>query len=161
VKNKNTLYPLLAVALLIIATLACGSDNTGTKVDPDDSSSSSAPKVEVYKVRDVIQVGDHTIVLNSAAIKGNKLQANFTVDNKGTEDLIISSILSFEAKDSDGTKLELEIFDCGSSNLDGEVLPGDKLRGDICWSGAKSSTVKIYYKADLFGSGAVVWEVKK
>jgi hypothetical protein len=69
-------------------------------------------------------------------------------------------MLSFTAKDSEGTKLEQEIFDCGSG-LDGKVLPGDKLKGNICWSGATTNTVKIYYEAELFSSGAVVWEVTK
>ena len=37
-------------------------------------------------------------------------------------------------------------------------MAGDKLKGYVCWRDAAPG-VKIYYKADLFGSGAVVWEV--
>ena len=160
-KTNKTLFPLLAIAALIIATLACGSDNTGQKVGESGTlPTSTPPKTEVYKRGDVIQVGEHTIVLNNAEFQGNELKANFTIENQGADDLSVSSLLSFEAKDIEGVKLEQEIFDCGSS-LDGKVLPGDKLKGDICWSGATTDVVKIYYTAELFGSGAVVWEVNK
>ena len=161
--NQNKVLPILAVIVLILAQLACGSDSTGKKVGETGkgSSATSAPaKLEVFQVGDVIEVGTHTIVLNSAKFYGAVLQANFTIENKGSEDLNVSSLMSFEEKDSEGSKLEQEIFDC-SSGLDGKVLPGDKLKGNICWSGATTGPIKIYYSAELFSSGAVVWEVKK
>jgi len=162
-KNKKAIIPLQAIATLIIASLACGGSNTGVKVGETSVASTSAPAAAtVYKVGDVVKTGDHTIVLNSAEIQGNKLDANFTIQNNGTTDLNVSSLLSFTAKGSDGTKLEQE-FMCGtsSSSLDGKVLPGDKLKGDMCWSGVTTDSVKIYYEPELFASGAIVWEIKK
>jgi len=39
--------------------------------------------------------------------------------------------------------------------------PYDKLRGDICWAGTDlDDGIKIYYEAELFGEGAVVWIVE-
>lgn len=153
---------MIALGLLVLVTLACGSSSTGLKIDETTTNppTSAPPQVEVYKIGDVIQVGDQTIVLNSAEFQGNKLVANFTIQNKGSNDLTVSSMLSFTAKDSVGTKLEQNIFDCGSG-LDGKILPGDKLKGNICWNGATTNSVKIYYEAELFSSGAVVWEVTK
>jgi hypothetical protein len=98
--------------------------------------------------------------LNSAQNQGGILKANFTIVNKGSSDLNVSSLLSFDSKDNDGTKLESAMFDCGSSSLDGKILAGDKLKGDICWKSTSLAPFKIYYTAKLFGSGAVVWEVK-
>jgi hypothetical protein len=159
--KSKLLYPLIAFVILVALTLACGESNTGEKVgEQGESPTSPPPTVAVYTVGDVIKVGDHTIVLNSAEFEGNMLKANFTIENKGAEEINVSSMLSFYAKDSEGTKLEQEIFDCGTS-FDGKVLPGDKLKGDICWSGAATDSIKIYYEAELFGSGAVVWEVTK
>lgn len=127
--------------------------------DPEAESGTDL-KVEMFSVGDVIQVEDHTVILNSAEIAGNVVKANFTVDNLGSSDLAVSSLLSFYAKTPDGTKLEQEIFDCGTS-LDGSVLPGDKLRGDICWSGLiADQEIKLYYESDLFGKGAMVWVVE-
>jgi len=164
-KTRNTLYALL-VALIVLASasLACGSSNTGTKVDTKSTtqSATAAPaKVEAYKAGDVVQVQDHTIVLNKAEVQGGVLKANFTIENKGSQDLAVSSMMSFSAKDSEGSKLEQAIMDCSSSSLDGKVLPADKLKGDICWKAPTGDTFKIYYEASLFGSGAIVWEVKK
>jgi hypothetical protein len=67
--------------------------------------------------------------------------------------------MSFTAKDSGGTKLDQDIFNCGSS-VDGKVLPSDKVTGDICWT-ATTLPIKIYYEPDLFGTGATVWEITK
>jgi len=158
-KNK-TLLPLIALTVLILATLACGSSSSGQKIgEVTQSTPNSAPaQVTTYKIGDLIQVGDGTIVLNSATIQNGILKANFTVENKGASDMNVSSMLSFSAKDNEGTKLEQEIFDCGTG-LDGKVLPNDKLKGDICYKGVTSTPVKIYYEAELFSSGAVVWEI--
>jgi hypothetical protein len=159
-KNKTLAFPLLAITVIILVTLACGSSSTGVKVGTTSPSTSAPVQVTTYKIGDVIQVGDQTIVLNSAEFQGDTLHANFTIENKGSSDLNVSSLISFTAKDSEGSKLDQEIMDC-SPGLDGKVLPGDKLKGNICWSGATTATVKIYYEAALFSSGAVVWEVNK
>lgn len=159
--RKEKLYPLLVIVALVGASFACGGSNTGEKVgEQGQSATSPPPTLAVYRVGEVIQVEDHTIVLNSAEFQDNVLKANFTIENNGSEDLNVSSMLSFSAKDTEGTQLEQEIFDCGSS-LDGKVLPGDKLKGDICWKGAATESIKIYYEASLFDSGAVVWQVSK
>jgi hypothetical protein len=158
---KRKTIVLLAVAALVIATLACGSNNTGSKVgESNTGSATTAPSVQVYKVGEIVQVSDQTIVLNSATVNGSTLKANFTVENKGSDDLALSSMLSFSAKNGDGAKLEQDIFECGPQ-LDGKVLPGDKVKGDICYKGATSFPVRLYYQASLLGSGAVVWEVSK
>lgn len=116
------------------------------------------PSFEVFAVGDLIEVKDHTIRLNSIEYQGSVLVANFTVENHGDSDITVSSLLSFSAKNEDGTRLEQEIFDCGTSGLDGTVLPGDILRGDICWSDASPDAhIKIYYESYVFDEGAVVW----
>lgn len=150
------------LAFLVLFTVAClcGSTNTGVQVGQNDPAQPNEPvQIQTYKIGDIIQVGSSTIVMNSAEISGNRVQANFTIENKGSEDMAISSLIQFSAKDSEGVKLEEEIFDCGSSSMGGTILPGDKLKGDICWTGATTSTVKIYYEANMFSSGAVVWQI--
>ena len=157
--RKSIVIPLLALTALIVASLACGgSNNTGEKVDEEVAAPTSVPaQVEVFKVGDVIQVKDHTIVLNNTTFTGSILQANFTIENKGAEEMNVSS-WGFDARDSEGTNLDEAIFDCGAS-LGGKILTGDKLRGNICWKEATSLPIKIYYEAELFGSGAVVWQI--
>lgn len=161
--KAKAIYLLLPFALAVLVGAACASSNTGQKVgersSSDGQAATAAPKLTIYRVADVIQVQDHTIVLNSASMQGGLLTANFTIENTGNKELAISSLLSFSAKDSEGNKLEQALLDCPSGSLDGKVLPGDKLRGNICWKAPASGKVRIYYEAKLFGSGAVVWEV--
>lgn len=159
---------LFAVGILALLALACGSpDNSGvgvTAVPAEEGEVEAEPTTaapSTFGVGETIEVGDHTIVLNSVEIVDNRITANFTIENSGAAELTISSILSFEARDDTGSQLEQDIFDCGTSSMDGSVLSGDKLTGNICWDGLATDTGKIYYRAELFGSGAVVWEVSK
>ena len=173
--DKNKFHIVLAIGVLFLVSLACGGSNEGTVITPpsqeveqeepsaeepitEPEQEEQKPAFEVYKVGDLVEVKDHTIRLNSVEYQGSILVANFTVENNGASDLAISSLISFSAKKGDGTLLEQAYFDCGTSGLDGSVLPSDKLRGDICWSGASSDAgIKVYYEASLFGQGAVVW----
>jgi len=159
-KNKS-IFIGLAVSALFIATLACGSSNAGVQVGTSSPATSAPVQIQIYRAGEVIQINTQTIVMNSAQINGGELQANFTVENKGTKDITVSSMLSFEAKGSDGTKLDQDIVNCPSGGLDGTIIAGDKLRGNLCWSGVTTNTVRIYYTPELFGSGATVWEVTR
>ena len=155
------------IAVFVLFTLACICSSQAPSPQKVGDSTTVAPTTQanqVYSVGEVIQVGTSTVVLNSATIDAsNVLHANFTIENQGSEGLNVSSMLLFEAKGSDGTKLEQELIDCESGGLDGTVLPADKLKGNICWHGVTTDSVKIYYQANLFSSSqsTVVWEVKK
>jgi hypothetical protein len=128
---------------------------------PASDSVEDTSTVKTYKVGEVVEVNNHKITLNSAAVANNILKANFTIENNGTEDMAVSSMLSFSAKSSDGTKLDQEIMSCSSAQVDGKVLPNDKVKGDICWkTGGATTGLKIYYTDTLFSNGAVVWSVK-
>jgi hypothetical protein len=116
---------------------------------------------DIYVVGDIIELQDHTITLNSIEINGNILKANFTIENTGSQDVNVSSMLSFYAKDSDGVKLEEDYFNCGSSSLDGTVIPGDKLKGDICFKLGDNKDIRFYYENNIFGYGAVVWKAEQ
>ncbi len=152
---------LLALAVLALASLACGSsDQSGTKVGSTggDASPTQAAKTATYKIGDVVKVGKHTIVLNSAKVSQNTLIANFTVENQGSKEFTVSSLLSFEAKDAEGTKLDLDIVHC-SNMIDGAVDGFDKRKGNICWDAA-TVPARIYYRADMLGEGAVIWQLQ-
>lgn len=154
-------YPFIAFLFLAFAILACGGEETaGKKVGESGKRAATVAAPEFFAVGDVIEVSDHTIVLNSAAVKNNILQANFTIENEGSDEMIVSSLLDFDARNDDGTKLEQAIFDCPSGSLGGDLIPGDRMRGYVCWKAA-SLPCKIYYSAELFGSTSVVWRVER
>lgn len=157
--GKAKVAMFMAVLVLIVPALACGESNAGTVVGTTVPSATVAPAVlQLNKIGDVVQVQGQTITLNSAQVSAGVLTANFTIANTGNASINVSSLLSFTAKDSDGTKLAPD-FGCGTSSLDGTIMPGDKLRGDICWNTTSASPFRIYYEANIFGSGAVVWQI--
>ena len=110
---------------------------------------------------DVIQFSDHTVTMTDARLSSDVLQTFFTVTNTGSKDVNVSSLISFDARLPDGTKLERDIFNCTGANLDGRVLPGESLKGSICWQGVTGDVVKVYYVANIFDSGATVWEIRR
>ncbi len=170
---------IILVMVLFLTSLACGSsDNVSTKVGeietaPTEQNATEPPSALVvteaptetvklqdkYKVGDIISLPNQIIVLTGAEFKGNLLVADFMIGNTGNEFQSVSSLVSFSARSADGTTLEQEWFECGSS-VDGVIAPGDKLKGKICWTNATPGT-KIYYEANLFNSGAVIWEVNE
>jgi hypothetical protein len=159
-KNKIFAPSLITICVLILVTSACGSSSTGVKGSETSIPSTIAPSTdEKHKTGEVIQIGDQTIMLNGTEFQGNILKATYIIENKGSSAMTISSMLSFTAKDSEGTPLEQEIIDCGTG-LDGKILPGFNLKGDICWNVATTNLVNIYY-TKLYSSWSVMWEITK
>lgn len=115
-------------------------------------------KQPLFAVGDIVEVRTHKITLNTLTLTGSVLKANFTIENNGTEDVNVSSMISFFARNPDGTTIEQNIFDCGTS-MNGTVIPGDKLKGDICWDGAQTGA-HVFYDATLFSTGMIIWQVK-
>lgn len=152
---------LAAILVLALVTLACGSNNTGEKVGEVAPVASEPTKAApaIYAVGDIIQLKDHTIVLNSAEFTTGVLTGNWTVENTSNSEFTVSSLMSFSARDDDGTKLDQD-WDC-SPSLGGTVLAGDKLRGNVCFKTTGNGPYKLYYEASLFGTGAVVWGVSE
>ncbi len=154
--NTNLRYPMVAFTLLILAILACGNGEEAEKVgEVGDTAPEATVALEVFQVGDVVKKGDQQITLNSATVEGGILTANFTIENQGTDRVIIST-LDFSARDDEGTNLDTAYFDC-AQGIGGEIPPGDKAKGNVCFSGA-SLPAKVYYEAELFGSD-VVFEI--
>ena len=96
------------------------------------------------------------VALVESRVSRNKVVATFVIRNTGDDDPNVSSILSFEAKDGEGTKGEYSFSLDGP--IDGKLLPGDSLRGNVEWNFAAPPTgVKVYFKPDLIGGDTIVW----
>ena len=161
-KDKQIRITALVI-VLTVAALACGTTpSSGGEVVSTAGADDQATPVEVatYNIGDVIKISNQTITLNSAQIVGGLVQANFTIENLGTNVINVGPLINFEAKDANGTKLELEIFDCPSGNMASKIPAGDLLRGNICWKGLTTSTVRIHYIPNVFSGTIIVWELE-
>lgn len=111
---------------------------------------------ETFDAGQEVSFEGEKIILNTAEIKNGILIANFSVYATGTEEINVSSLLSFDAQDNTGRNLSQSYFDCPSGGLDGTVQPGDVLKGNICWEDASSGT-KLIYEHGLFDSEYAIW----
>ena len=159
--KDNRIQITALVIVLALAALACGTTTgvQGVSTAGADTQATSA-EVSSFNIGDVIKISNQTITLNSAQIVGGLVQANFTIENLGTNVINVAPLANFEAKDASGTKLELEIFDCPSGNMQSKIPAGDLLKGNICWKGLTTSTVRIYYTPNVFSETIIVWELE-
>ena len=100
---------------------------------------------ETFKPGDVVDIGDFILVVNSVETssgsdfvkpaEGNEFViVDLTVENKLDESVVVSSLLQMSLKDATGQKYDVNILAStagGASTLDGELAPGEKLRGQV------------------------------
>ena len=81
------------------------------------------------------------------------LLVDVTIENTGNEDLDISSIMSFELKDFDGNKGNYALLLTSiKSQLDGTVMSGDKLTGQIGYDVKEADEYNFYFNDSLLDS---------
>ena len=111
-------------------------------------------------IYETVEFKDQTITLNEYKITGNSLVLSFTVVNTGNKSIIVSSFISFSAKNDDGEKLELDWLANGSTSLDGTILPNDKLKGNVVFTISGEGPFKIIYNPELWGNDYASWDIK-
>lgn len=73
-----------------------------------------------------------------------------TIENTGDEDLTISSMMSFDLKDSNGEKGSYALLtESITSQLDDTLMPGDTLKGQIAYDVKDSEKYNFYYLDSL------------
>ena len=125
---------------------------------------------ETFNVGDIVEIGDFTITVNGVSSpagddfskpdEGNKfVVVDVTVENKTTEPAAISSMLQMSLKDQTGQTYDVDIFASaasGGSTPDGELAPGEKMRGQVGYQVPVDATGLVFvFDADVFGAGKV------
>lgn len=81
------------------------------------------------------------------------LVVDLTIENTGSKDLSVSSIMSFEMKDTSGEKGKYALLTKSiQSQLDGTVLSNDLLKGQIAYDVKDSDKYYFYYTDNLVDS---------
>jgi len=179
---KNTV-PFLSVAILLLVSLACGSSVSPTLVatsaPPVDSGSQEQPTQapaptsvvqQNYKVGDVIAIGDHVLVVLgwenvpandfSKPDAGKKFVAvELLIVNNSQSAMSISTLLQMNMKDDTGQKYDVDFMAStaiGSGSVDGELAPGEKVRGKVGFQVAENAQgLQFVFDASVFGTGKV------
>lgn len=158
---------LIGFVILFACLTLCGC----TEADKKDENGN---KKEVFNFGEVAVVNNVSIKLNSvkkilseclfewdgACQSESKpdndyfLIVDLTIENKKEEDINVSSIMCFEMKMPDGEKVNSKILlgDTVTSQLDGTVLPGELLKGQIVYDVKESDEYYFYFKEGGFSS---------
>lgn len=144
--------------------------SVNTEAPAPEVATETAPSVtKTYKVGEQVESKGFVFVVNgtrkdtgSGFIKpeaGNVyLIPNVTIENKGAERTTISSLLQMYVKDSEGNKYTPTLTQNATGKVDGELLGGEKIKGDVGFEVPTTATgLKLYFQADwLFGGTIVV-----
>jgi len=179
-QKKRYIIPIvIATALLLAVFLVAGaigsistsnSQKTGEIVN---STTSTIELSEAYKIGDIVKVGDYTFTLNNftdnvasgnqfiAPKAGNRfIKVNLTIENNSKEKTTISSLLQMYLKDGEGTKYQ-QTFLPSQKQVDGELLAGDKIKGDLVYEVPKTaSDFKFYYNASWLTGQSIVIDLE-
>ena len=179
-KNRSILISFLAV--LIMSTLAC--ENTvatpvvvatavppvGIPIEPPPPAQTTPIALQTYNIGDVIQIGSLILTVNGVTnppgdqfnqpSTGKKfVVVDLTIENKGTTSISVSSLLQMSLKDSTGQKYDVDLMASvasGGSTPDGEIVVGDKLRGQVGFQVPTDATGLMFvFDADIFAAGKI------
>jgi hypothetical protein len=125
---------------------------------------------QTYNVGDVIAMGTTNITVNEVLYpigdEFNKPNAGFkflvvdlTIENLSTTAISVSTLLQMSVKDSSSQKYDVDFMASvasGGSSPDGEIAPGEKLRGQVGFQVPVDATGLVFvFDADVWGSGKV------
>lgn len=181
--RKHNVVSLIALAVLLLVSLACGSSVSPTLVatsaPPVDSGSqqqeqpTQAPTPvaqQNYKVGDVVAIGDNVLVVLgwenvtatdfSAPEAGKKFVAvELLIVNKSQSAMSISTLLQMSMKDNTGQKYDVDFMAStavGGGSIDGELAAGEKLRGKVGFQIPETAQgLQFVFDASVFGTGKV------
>lgn len=133
---------------------------------PEATSASAGP--QSYKIGDVIAIKDlNLVVLGWERLKGGQFSkpedgkqfvaVDLILVNKGNSAASISSLAQMALKDAEDQKYQVDFLAntaAGASPPEGELAPGEKIRGKVGFQVPKSASgLTFVFDADIFGSG--------
>lgn len=159
-KNK---YLLLLFVSLLLLTGCVDTESTnekGEKTRTFNVSETAKVNNTIFKINSIKKIEKECMFeFDGKCSSWNEPENDFflvidlTIENNGEEDLAISSMISFDLKDIDGVKGNYAILtESVKSQLDGTVMPGDKLSGQIGYDVKNSNEYNFYFIDSLLDS---------
>lgn len=179
---RRIIASLLIVLALILS--ACGETVQPEKVASGQQSQPASgqasdqqggeQKQQTFKVGDTIKLGDFQYTVHGIReLKGNEflkpdagkkwIAVEVTVENKGSEPQVVSSLLGFTLQDSEGYNYNITPVPVDlKGSLDGELAPGRKMRGEVSFEIPKDAKgLQLVIDANVFGLGQAIVDLGK
>lgn len=182
--RKYNAVPFIALAMLVLVSLACGSSVSPTLVatsEPPSVESGSQPQEQptqvptpvtqqIYNVGDVVALGDQVLVVLgwenvqpndfSKPDAGKKFVAvELLIVNNSQSAMSVSSLLQMSMKDDTAQKYDADFMASTAidvASVDGELSPGEKVRGKVGFQIAENAQgLQFVFDASVFGTGKV------
>lgn len=173
---------VLAVAAVPVSALVLlgsgSSSNTATEVKDGDAAATSAAAPDAggadkaanktFKVGQVVKLGDWQLKVEKVTdplkpqneflepAKGKRwVRVLAKVDNKSSDPQTVSSLACFDVRDSESKKYTVTLTGDSDSQLDGEVAPGESLKGNVDFEVDKNAKgLVLYFKCDFLSDGS-------
>ena len=125
---------------------------------------------ETFAIGDVIEIGDLGLTVHGVTFpagdefsqpnEGNRfVVVDVAVENRTDTTQNISSLLQMELKDATGQTYDVDLMApvaSGGSSPDGELAPGETLRGQVGFQVPSDATGLVFvFDGDIFGAGKV------
>jgi len=125
---------------------------------------------QTFNIGDVIAMGTTNLTVNEvqypAGDQYNKpndgfkfLVVDLTIENQGATAITVSTFLQMSLKDASGQNYDVDFgasMASGGSSPDGEISPGEKLRGQVGFQVPENVTDLVFvFDADVWGTGKV------
>jgi len=145
--------------------------STAAKPSASSAAPAAAPKPSgptTFKVGDVIKDGDLQVTVTKVQApfqstnefekpaNGQYLVASVSMENTGAKPATVSSMLSFELRDTDGQTYNETIVSSAPKPPDGTIAPGDKLAGGLTFDVPTGKAYRLYFKDNVFSSGQAI-----
>jgi hypothetical protein len=168
-KHKVLTVILVLIVLAIIGSAGSAPKKVGENGNGGSPSPSKADTNKTYKVGDQVQSGDFVFTVNSVRKDpgslyfkpkdGNVYQVtNVTIENKSKDRTNISTLLQMYVKDADSTKYTPTVISTDTTGqVDGELLAGEKVKGDVSFEVPTTATgLKFYFTPEWLSGGTIV-----
>lgn len=171
--KKTVLTVILCVSILLAG---CGDNttpqNTGETATAPAADGQNQAGAETYNIGDSAKAGDLVFTVNSVRVdEGSDLLkpaegniyyiVDVTVENTGSQSETVSSLLMFKLLDSDGYSYDITFGPETKGQLDGEVSPGRKLRGELVFEIPKDAKgLELEIDPTLFEGDQIIFSLE-
>lgn len=155
------------------STQSEGSGDSGNdQATESETEENTEPERTEFYLNELVEIGDLVVSLNEVVEsdgkeffepdEGNKyVILDLTFYNTGSEAYALSSMLGFEFVDNDGYTYDTSWTAPIKGGLDGTILPGRQLRGQVGFEIPEGSTAaELLFDYDLFASGQLVFKLE-
>jgi hypothetical protein len=183
-RNAQKWIPLIALTVLLLASLACGGNTSPTlvattaPVDPalQEQPTQVPPVVspQNYKVGDIVSISDSVLTVLgwenvpgndfSKPDAGNKFVAvELLIVNNSQSAMSVSTLMQMSLKDNTGQKYDVDFLASTATNagsVDGELAPGEKVRGEVGFQIPETAQgLQFVFDDSIFGTGKVFFDL--